>query len=149
MEKIKPTIYLGSDHNGFKSKELVKDYLIQKNYQVKDLGNKKFQKTDDYPDYGKKVAKKVATEKNTLGILFCGSGQGMCIVANKYKGVRAALGWSQAAAKKSKHDDDSNVLCIPAWRLTNDQTLRITNNWLRTPFSNLTRHKRRINKINV
>lgn len=140
-------IYLGADHNGFKQKEYIKEFLLKKGYEVTDLGNTKWQKTDDYPDYAKKVAKKVQKEKNAYGILFCGSGQGMCMVANKFKGVRAALGWTTGAAKKSRHDDDSNVLCIPSWRLTNDNVKRVITGWLNTDFSKIARHKRRIKKI--
>lgn len=141
------TIFLGADHNGFKLKEYVQDYLEGQGHQARDLGNVKLQLTDDYPDYAKKVAKKVQTDKKSLGILFCGSGQGMCMTANKFPGIRAALAWTTGAAKKSRYDDDSNILCLPAWRVGQDQALRIINGWLGTPFSKLVRHKRRIKKI--
>ncbi len=143
------TIYLGADHNGFKLKEQLIKHLTKKGHQVVDMGNKKLDFKDDYPDFGKKVAKKVSTDKKSLGILLCGSGQGMCIVANKFKNVRAALGWSTGAAKKSRHDDDSNILCLPSWRISHDQAIRIINGWLNTPFSKIARHKRRIKKINA
>lgn len=143
------TIYLGADHNGFKLKEFLQDYLEASEYQVRDLGNTKFQKTDDYPDWGKKVAKQVQKEKDALGILICGSGQGMCMVANRFKGIRAGLGWSTAAARRMKHDDDTNILCLSAWQLTNDKALRIVRAWLHTDFGNLARYKRRIKKINL
>lgn len=142
------TIYLGADHNGFKLKEYLQDYLESHDYQVRDLGNVKFQKNDDYPDWGKKVAKAVQKDKNSLGILICGSGQGMCIVANKYKNIRAGIAWSSATARRMRHDDDSNILCLPAWTLTNKQGIHIVKAWLATNFSNLSRHKRRIEKIN-
>lgn len=140
-------IYLGADHNGFKLKETLQDYLEAKGYQVRDLGNVKFQATDDYPDYAKKVAQKVSRTKDALGILVCGSGQGMCMAANRHKKVRAALGWSSAAARRARHDDDANVLCLPAWRLTNEQALRVVRAWLATDFGNLARYKRRIKKL--
>ncbi|PLX24589.1 hypothetical protein C0580_04800 [Candidatus Parcubacteria bacterium] len=142
-------IYLGADHNGFKLKEYVQDYLEGKGYKVEDLGNVKLQLKDDYPDYAKAVAKKVQKSKNALGILFCGSGQGMCMTANKFKGIRAALAWSVGAAKKSRYDDDSNIICLPAWRITQDQTRRIINGWLTTEFGNKARYKRRIKKIHT
>jgi ribose 5-phosphate isomerase B len=141
------TIYLGADHNGFKLKEYLQDYLEAKGYTVRDLGNVKFQKTDDYPDYGKIVAQKVSQDKGSLGILMCGSGQGMCMVANRQKGARAALGWSSAAARRARHDDDTNILCLPAWRLTNEQGLRVVRAWLATDFAKLARYKRRIKKL--
>jgi ribose 5-phosphate isomerase B len=143
------TIYLGADHNGFKLKEELKEYLDNKNIAYQDLGNVKFNRYDDYPVYAKKVAQKIAKNKTAMGILMCGSGQGMCMAANKIKNVRAALGWSVAAAKRARHDDDSNIICIPAWRLNNDQAMRVIKAWLNTPFSKLARHKRRIKKINV
>ncbi|MCD4760771.1 RpiB/LacA/LacB family sugar-phosphate isomerase [bacterium] len=140
-------VYLGADHNGFKLKKYLKEFLERKGHQVEDLGNKKLNIKDDYPDYAKKVAKKVARDKQSLGILMCGSGQGMCMTANKFKNVRAALGWTTGAAKKSRYDDDSNILCLPAWRVSHDQARRIVNGWLNTPFSKIARHKRRIKKI--
>lgn len=142
-------LYLGADHNGFKLKEHLKEFLEDRHIDYLDLGNDKFKKTDDYPDFAKKVAKKVAADKKSYGILICGSGQGMCIVANKYKNVRAILGWSTAAARRARHDDDANILCLPAWRLTNEQSLRVLKAFLSTDFANLTRYKRRIKKINV
>src|SRR3989339_1180685 len=102
-------IYLGADHNGFAIKEYIQDYLEAKGYKVEDLGNVKLNPRDDYPDYAKAVAKKVQKNQDALGILFCGSGQGMCITANKFKGVRATLAWSAGVAKKSRHDDNSNI----------------------------------------
>ncbi|MBT4516285.1 MAG: RpiB/LacA/LacB family sugar-phosphate isomerase [Candidatus Komeilibacteria bacterium] len=142
-------IYLGADHNGFKTKEYLKKYFDNKNIDYIDLGNTKFQKTDDYPDFAKAVAKKVQKSKKATGILLCGSGQGMCIVANKFKNIRAILGWSSAAARRARHDDDANILCLPAWRLTNEKTLQVVRAWLATDFGNLTRYKRRIKKINI
>ena len=111
-------IYIGADHNGFKLKEKLKKTLTKDGYKIKDLGNTKYQPTDDYPDYARKVSKWVAEDKQGMGIVICGSGQGMCMVANKYKGIRAALGWSLSVAKKSRQDDDSNIICLPACHLT-------------------------------
>lgn len=141
-------IYLAADHNGFKLKEYLKKYFDDKNISYVDLGNKKFQTTDDYPDFAKLVAKRVQKTKNAQGILICGSGQGMCMVANKYKNIRAALGWSSAAVRRARHDDDANILCLPAWRLTNAQAIQLIRAWLNTNFAGLARYKRRIKKIN-
>jgi len=142
-------LYLGADHNGFKLKEYLKEFLEDRHIAYLDLGNTKFKQTDDYPDFAKKVAKKVAKDKKSYGILICGSGQGMSMTANKYKNIRAMLGWSSAAARRARHDDDANILCLPAWRLTNEQALRVLKAFLSTDFANLTRYKRRIKKINV
>ncbi|PIR06489.1 MAG: ribose-5-phosphate isomerase [Candidatus Komeilibacteria bacterium CG11_big_fil_rev_8_21_14_0_20_36_20] len=139
-------IYLGADHAGFKLKEAIKKYFDQKKITYQDLGNYKFQPDDDYPDLAKKVAKKI--NKNNLGILICGSGQGMVMTANKFKNVRAALGYSIKAAGISRQDNDSNLLCLAGWFLTKKQALKIIEVWLNTSFSNLARHKRRVRKIN-
>lgn len=141
-------IYLGADHNGFRLKEFLQDYLESRDYEVRDLGNVKFQKTDDYPDWAKPVAKQIQKDNNSLGVLICGSGQGMCMVANKYKNIRAGLGYSTAAARRMRNDDDANILCLSAWQLTNDQALRIVRAWLNTDFSKSARYQRRIKKIN-
>lgn len=143
------TIYIGADHNGFKLKEDIKAFLTKKDYLVKDLGNHKFQKTDDFPDFAKPVAKAVKKDKNSLGIILCGSGQGACITANRFKGIRAGLGWSVAVAKRSRHDDDTNILCLPAWTVSREQALRIVSAWLDTKYSAMTRFKRRLKKIDA
>lgn len=140
-------IYLGADHAGWQTKEYLKNYLEAKKFKIVDLGNKKFDPRDDYPDFAKAVAKKVAKNDGALGILICGSGQGMCMTANKFKGVRAALGWSVAAVKRSRHDNDSNILCLSGWQHTHQENARLVNSWLATPFSQITRYQRRIKKI--
>ncbi len=140
-------IYIAADHNGFKLKEALKKSLSKRHHEVKDLGNTKYQVRDDYPDYARKVAKYVAEDKQAMGIVLCGSGQGMCMVANKYKGVRAALGWSLSVAKKSRQDNNSNILCLPAQYISQTQAIRIVHAWLTTDFSKSIRHKRRVKKI--
>lgn len=142
-------IYIASDHNGFKTKEYLKKYFTDKDIAYSDLGNNKFQRTDDYPDFAKRVAKKVQADKNSSGILICGSGHGMTIVANKFKNIRAILGWSSAATRRARHDDDANIICLPAWSLGHEKALKIVRTWLSTDFGNLPRYKRRIKKINA
>src|SRR5438477_6220680 len=108
-------LYIASDHGGFKLKEHLKEFLAKRKIAYRDLGPKKYKTGDDYPDYAKLVAQKVA--QNPLrdnGILICRSGQGVCIVANKFRHVRAALVWDVVEAKISRTDDMSNVLCLPS-----------------------------------
>lgn len=143
----KQKIYLGADHAGFKLKESIKEYLEKQNLEYQDMGNKKFVLRDDFIDFGKKVAQKVSKEKNSLGILICGSGQGMCMTANRFKKVRAAIGHSVAAAKRAKHDDDNNILCLAGRALSTEQAKRIVRAWLTTEFAGLARYKRRIKKL--
>jgi len=140
-------IYLGADHAGFKLKEAIEDYLEEQSIVHQDMGNKQFVATDDFVDFGKKVAQKVSKEKDSLGILICGSGQGMCMIANRFKKVRAAIGYSVAATKQAKHDDDNNVLCLPGRALSQEQAKRIIRAWLNTKFSGFVRYKRRIKKL--
>ena len=139
-------IYLGSDHAGFRLKEKVKRFLDKKNIEFEDLGNLNLERRDDYVDYAVKVSRKVVKEKSK-GILICGSGQGMCIAANKIKGVRAVNVGNLKDAKKTREDNDANVLCLSGSGLSKDKVERIILTWLKTPFSNLSRHKRRIGKI--
>ena len=140
-------IYLGSDHAGFKLKQAIKEYLIKSGFAIKDLGNHNLSPLDDYPDYAEKVARAVQKSSDQRGILFCGSGEGVCIVANKFKGIRAALGYSIAAAKQSRAHGDSNILCLSGKELTLTQAKRIVFTWLSTEFSGEARHKRRLQKI--
>lgn len=143
-------IYLGTDHRGFKLKETLKAFLKEEGYEFEDLGNTVHDPNDDYPDFAAKVAEKVSENpKENRGILFCGSGVGMDIVANKFKGVRSALVWSadETLVKQSRQHDDSNVLSLPADHLTEEQARKIVKLWLETPFLEVERHQRRIQKI--
>ena len=148
------TLYLGADHAGFALKEHLKKFLERKGYTVVDVGAKKLIKTDDYPDYAKKVAKKV--QKDGMGILCCGSAEGVCIAANKVKGIRAVAVRNVQLAKLSREHNDANVLCLaggkmvkpaPGLTLSNKTAEQITLAWLKTPFSKAKRHVRRVNKI--
>lgn len=143
-------IYLGADHRGFKLKEKLKALLKEEDYEFEDLGNTVLDPSDDYPDFAINVAEKVSENpKENRGILFCGSGVGMDIVANKFKGVRSALVWSaeEALVKQSRQHDDSNVLSLPADHLTEEQVKEIVKLWLETSFLEVERHTRRIQKI--
>lgn len=141
-----PKIYIGADHRGFKLKEKIKAYINAQGYEIIDMGNVKYDEDDDYPDYAKKVAEKVSQE-NARGILLCGSGQGVCITANKYDGVRAAVGINKDQIQSSTADEDVNVLCLAADYVTEKQTKEIVEAWLNTKFSGKERHVRRVNKI--
>lgn len=140
-------IYLGSDHAGFKLKETVKVFLEDQGLKVIDQGNLKYQANDDYPFFAHKVASTVASDKSARGILFCGNAQGVCIAANKVKGIRAAVGYSTYGAETSRLDDDSNILCLAGRVLTPKQAKDIAAIWLKTDFSGATRHERRIAQV--
>lgn len=141
-------IYIASDHGGFKLKTSLNKFLTKQSHAFKDLGPKKFKDGDDYPDYASLVAKKVSSKPNSdVGILICRSGQGVCIVANKFKKVRAALVWNIKEAKMSRTDDMTNVLCLPADYVSTKMAEQIVKTWLETPYSKNPRHVRRVNKI--
>ncbi len=142
-------IYIGSDHGGFKLKEDLKKFLKRAKWQYVDVGAKKLVKDDDFTPYTTKVSK--AVQKNPAknkGILICRSGQGVCIAANRFKHVRAALAWNEHAATHSRHDDDANVLCLPSDFISTETAEDIVWFWLTTKFSFEKRFIRRIKEIN-
>ena len=139
-------IVLGSDHAGFKLKEHIRKFLEKKGCGYVDMGTYKYNKTDDYPDFAKKVAMQVVKDKSK-GILVCGSGIGVCIAANKVKKIRAALCHDVRSAKASRIDGDTNILCLSGNRTKKDLASKIVTAWLNTKPSNAVRHKRRIKKI--
>lgn len=142
-------IYIGADHGGYKLKEHLKKFLAKEKYGVIDVGNKKLHKGDDYPDYAVKAAKEVSKNPITnTAILICRSGQGMCIAANKFSGVRAVVVWNTAEAKASRNDDMANVLCLPADYISPHMAEMIVETWLSTPYSMEESHMRRVKKIN-
>jgi ribose 5-phosphate isomerase B len=139
-------IAVGSDHAGFEYKENLKLLLDEIEKQYQDFGT--FSRDPvDYPDVGNVVSKAVASGKYEFGILICGTGIGMSIVANKHNGIRAAVCESSASAKLSREHNDANILCLGA-RITSWETAtEIVKTFLTTPFSGGERHMNRIQKI--
>ena len=142
-------IYLGSDHAGFSLKQKVKAFLDKKKILYEDLGNYKYNKNDDYPDFVFPVARKVAKNKQSLGIVFGGSGQGEAIAANKIKGIRAVVyyGGSFKIIKLSKKHNNSNILSLGARFINEKEAIKAVKIWLKTKFSEKAHHKRRLIKI--
>ncbi len=140
-------LFIGTDHRGFALKEELKKYLLRKNISFTDLGNFKFEKDDDYPTAAALVAEQVSVGKNNLGILICGSGVGVCMVANKFKNIRAGVVWNATIAKIAKADDNINVICLPADYLTLQETQKVVDTWLKTPFKKEARYKRRLSQV--
>lgn len=139
-------VIIASDHAGLRLKEKVKKYLARKKIEYEDLGTESLTSVD-YPDYALKVAEKVAKNKNTRGILVCGTGTGMTIAANKVKGIRAVAAYDAYSAKMSRKDNDTNVLGLRGRFFPFEKIKKIITVWLDTPFSGEKRHKRRIKKI--
>lgn len=143
-------IFLGADHQGYPLKEELEKHLLKTGYKVEDEGNTKLDPNDDFPVFaGRVVAKMLSSEDDARGILICGSGQGMAMTANRFKGIRAAVVWDEEEARFSRNDDDSNVLALPARLMKNDQELafRIVDTWLKTPFEVVPRRVRRIKEM--
>lgn len=141
-------VYLGSDHAGFYLKETVFAHLSKLGYDVEDVGDKTLDPADDYPQFAFAVTTKVLGDTaDAKGILLCGSGQGMCMAANRVRGIRAAVVWDKTVARETRNDNDSNVLCVPARLLDEADALAIIDTWLETPFSGAARHARRIKEI--
>jgi ribose 5-phosphate isomerase B len=141
------TLAIGSDHAGYDVKELLKKTLSGNGWTVADKGTFSTESTD-YPDYAHEVGKAVETGTATLGILVCGSGNGVCITANKHHGVRAALAWTPEIAELARQHNDANVVCIPARFVSEADAQAIADIFLKTAFEG-GRHSRRVEKIEV
>jgi ribose 5-phosphate isomerase B len=138
-------IFLGSDHNGYHLKSKIKNLLIHNGYTVIDEGDKAPDPKDDFPVFASKVVTDMLSsdENDPMGILVCGSGQGMAIAANRFKGIRASVVWDSIEAKMARNDDNSNVLCLPARVISEDNALEIVQTFLSTPFAAASRFVRR------
>jgi len=139
------TIFISSDHAGFKLKEIIKDYLIEKKIKFQDLGPNDDSRVD-YPDYAHKVARKVKLNKSNVGILVCGSGTGMNIAANKHKNIRAAQCFNLKSTKLSRLHNDANIITLGSRLITKKNALKFVSVFLDTKF-NGGRHLKRIKKI--
>jgi ribose 5-phosphate isomerase B len=138
-------IAVGSDHRGYDAKERIKALLQSLGLDVTDLGTNSHQPSD-YPDTGFTVAQQVSSGQVERGILFCGSGIGMSITANKVDGVRAALCHDELTAQMARRHNDANVLCLPADLVGDALMQSIVKMWLSTEFEG-GRHARRVEKI--
>jgi len=138
-------IAIGSDHRGFAAKQKIKALLLELGAKVIDFGTDTGESCD-YPEIGLKVAAEVAGGNADCGILFCGSGIGMCITANKVRGIRAALCHDELTAQMSRRHNDANVLCLPADLVGDALMQSIVRLWLQTEFEG-GRHARRVNMI--
>lgn len=138
-------IAIGSDHAGFKYKEQLKQYLVQKGMTVEDKGTFSEESTD-YPDYAHPVATMVEQGLAAAGILICGSGNGVCMTANKHQGIRAALCWNEELAMLARQHNNANVLCMPERFVDYATAEKMTELFLSTPFEG-GRHERRVEKI--
>ena len=138
-------ICIASDHAGFNLKEQIKDYLINKSVSIFDLGPYQ-NKSVDYPDYAKKLAKRIKYKKSDIGILVCGSGTGMAISANKIKGIRAAVCYNSISTRLSRQHNNANIIALGSRLSKKSLSLKLVEIFLKTKFEG-GRHLRRIKKI--
>ncbi|MDB5166715.1 MAG: Sugar-phosphate isomerase, RpiB/LacA/LacB family [Candidatus Saccharibacteria bacterium] len=144
-------IYVGADHNGFAYKQAIVAFLTKSGYSVVDVGDLKRDPEDDFPVFAKGAVTKLLGDPDTMSraILICGSGQGMAMAANRFKGIRAALCWNLNEARSSRNDDDSNVLCLSAQNVDQKEAQTITMAWLNTPFAGAPRFRRRLEQMDT
>lgn len=141
-------IYIGADHRGFALKELLKGHLTDGGYEVVDMGNDVLEDGDDYPDFASAVADAVANNPSEdRGIVICGSGVGVDIVANKFIDIRSALAVNADQIKAARTDDDVNVLALAADFLDEETAKSIATAFIATEYDEAEQHQRRIEKI--
>jgi len=140
-------IYLGADYAGYKLKEAIKRYLDQKKVEYQDFGTFSNKNKNDFTKFIPPVVKRVKISKSNIGILICGTGQGMVIGANRFKGIRATLIFDAQQARFSKTHDNANVLVLSAWATKPTAARKIIKAWLNTKFKPLTRRVRRFKKV--
>jgi ribose 5-phosphate isomerase B len=140
-------IYLGADHGGYQLKEAIKKWLIQQNFVVKDLGAYQLDPQDDYPQYAAAVARSVQNNPQAVGILFCRSGGGMVIAANKFANIRAVEVFNQMSAQHARQHNNANIISLAADWISQEEAQAAIQAFLHTSFFQEERHQRRIEQI--
>ena len=136
---------IGSDHAGFKLKEIIKNHFEKSEYKVEDKGCSSEERVD-YPDFAHAVAKSVENKETDFGILICGSGNGINMAANKHKTVRSALCWNSEIAMLARLHNDANIIALPGRFISEEEAIKSVTTFLKTPFEG-GRHKERVEKI--
>lgn len=139
-------LYIAADHAGFELKEDLIHQLAQRNIIVEDFGTFDPEQNDSFVVYANKVSKAVL-RKNGRGILICGTGQGMAMAANRHRGIRAAVVWNEEVAKRSREEDDVNIIALPARLISSEQAWQLVSIFLSATFSHEDRYKRRIKQL--
>ncbi len=145
MKSLFKKVCISSDHAGYRLKELIKDFLINKNISIIDLGPSN-ESSVDYPDYAKKVSNRVKSSKSDVGILVCGSGTGMAISANKTKRIRAAVCYNLKSTRLCRQHNNANIITLGSRLINKKDALKLVSVFLQTKFEG-GRHLKRIKKI--
>ncbi len=144
-------IYISADHQGRGLKDDLLTFLKSQGVAFDEVGEEKYSAEDDYPDFAVSVSKEVLKDKDNLGILLCGSGQGMAIAANRFKGIRAGVCWSVSETILARSDDDINVLCLPVEMFEDGKDAEIwraiVKAFLETEFKDAEKYSRRVDKL--
>lgn len=140
-------IFIGADHRGFELKNSLIDFLQSKNIRVEDMGNYQYDKEDDYNDYAKEVAKAVSYDSEAVGIVICGSGIGVAMQANRFKHVRAALGFNKDQVVHGRVNDHVNVLALPAEYLDTQTAEELVSAFLTAEPNQGEKYVRRVKKL--
>jgi ribose 5-phosphate isomerase B len=138
-------IVIGSDHAGFEYKEAIKQYLVKNNIEIIDVGTHSTESCD-YPDYAHAAAREIESGNVEVGILICGSANGVAITANKHQEIRAALCWQNEIASLARQHNDANIICLPARFVTIDEAEEMVHTFITTDFEG-GRHQKRVEKI--
>lgn len=144
-------IFIGADHQGYRLKEQLESYLKRRGFSVHDEGAAAPDPEDDFPVFASRVvhAMRSSDDADPRGILLCGSGQGMAIAANRFRGIRAVVVADKEEARLARNDDDSNVLALPAHIFTStpEKAYDIVDTWLKTPYERIARRERRLKEL--
>ncbi len=143
----KNNVFIGSDHAGFDFKESLKEFLLEMEINLIDKGTYSKESTD-YPEYAHEVASAVEENENNLGILICGSANGVCMTANKHEGIRAAIAWNSEVAKLAREHNNANIICLPARFIDMVEGKNIITAFFGANFEG-GRHQRRVEKIRI
>lgn len=140
-------VYVGADHRGFELKQQLKQWLLEKGYAAEDIGAYALDPADDYPVISEKLGRAVVSSENDFGILLCGSGVGASAAVNKIDGIRGAIGVSPKQVQAGRHDDDMNVLILPADEIQFDDAKKLVEVFLGTSYAKKDRYERRLGEI--
>lgn len=138
-------IPIGCDHAGYQLKKTIINHLINNGYEINDVGAFS-EESVDYPDFAHQVAHFIEEKKATLGILICGSGNGINMAANKHKAIRSALCWKPEIAELARLHNDANIIALPARFISENEAIKCVDVFLKTQFEG-GRHSNRVNKI--
>ena len=140
------TLAIGCDHAGYELKEFIKKNVISLGQNRKDFGTYS-EESVDYPDFIHPLAKSIDEGEIEMGIIMCGSGNGVSMVANKYKKVRCAMAWNTELASMARQHNDANIICLRARKSNFNKEIGLVRLFLKTKFSKQARHKKRIKKL--